>query len=392
MDIFYISESQVVLNSMHDVSAAELATSSTPNSTEISNANGSELSLDESCRFLWLDVTHEEVAANPEAWRDEVEKITGIRLYDLHLKDVINLTHPSYFDATQDYELVVFQKLALHSEAPTNTEPNSRKIPAALNKLQTLPISFLLLGTALVTVRGKNSRTIEATRQRLLAYKPKSENNNHASRLPTSPEDLMLRMLNAMVDQYLDLRQPLTNQLDRWQHALLDPRKPFNNWIALLDSRIEIRKLDHLCEEQYDALQELRDHLIDTYDGNAEHHSRAKDLLLVRINDVMEHVNRVLNHARRLEASLESSVQIHFAAMAHRTSDIMRWLTVITALFMPLTLLTGIFGMNFAKMPLLADEAGFWKVVGGMVAIVVVLVIVFIKLRYFGDRERRRLD
>jgi Mg2+ and Co2+ transporter CorA len=48
--------------------------------------------------------------------------------------------------------------------------------------------------------------------------------------------------------------------------------------------------------------------------------------------------------------------------------------------------------MNFAKMPLLADEAGFWKVVGGMVAIVVVLVIVFVKLRYFGDRERRRLD
>ena len=62
-----------------------------------------------SCRSLWLDVTHDEVAANPEAWRDEVERITGIRIYDLHLKDVINLSHPSYFYATQDYELV-FQK------------------------------------------------------------------------------------------------------------------------------------------------------------------------------------------------------------------------------------------------------------------------------------------
>lgn len=392
MDIFYISESQVVLNNAHDVPAANLATNSSAPLTTNSPKLGGDLALDESCRFLWLDVTHDEVAANPEAWRDEVERITGIRLYDLHLKDVINLSHPSYFDATQDYELIVFQKLALHSEAIPNNETNARKIPAALNKLQTLPVSFLLLGTALVTVRGKNSRTIETTRQRLLAHKPKSENNSHSSRLPTSPEDLMLRMLNAMVDQYLDLRQPLTNQLDRWQHALLDPRKPFNNWIALLDSRIEIRKLDHLCEEQYDALQELRDHLIDTYDGNAEHHSRAKDLLLVRINDVMEHVNRVLNHARRLEASLESSVQIHFAAMAHRTSDIMRWLTVITALFMPLTLLTGIFGMNFAKMPLLADDEGFWKVIGGMVAIVVVLVLVFIKLRYFGEPERRRFD
>lgn len=381
MDIFYISEHQVVQNSLHDFSQ-----------TDFLNAAASDTQLlDESCRFLWLDVTHDEVAANPEAWRDEVERITGIRIYDLHLKDVINLSHPSYFDATQDYELVVFQKLALGVESPS-TETANKKIPAALNKLNTIPVSFLLLGTALVTVRGKHSRTIEAARQRLLSHKPKGEGNGHASRLPSSPEDLMLRLLNAMVDQYLDLRQPLTNQLDRWQHALLDPRKPFNNWIALLDSRIEIRKLDHLCEEQYDALQELRDHLVDTYDGNSEHHSRAKDLLLVRINDVMEHVNRVLNHARRLEASLESSVQIHFAAMAHRTSDIMRWLTVITALFMPLTLITGVFGMNFIKMPMLADESGFWKVIGGMVAIVFVLVVIFIKLQYFGERERRRID
>lgn len=381
MDIFYISEHQVVQNSLHDFSQ-----------TDFLNAAASDTQvLDESCRFLWLDVTHDEVAANPEAWRDEVERITGIRIYDLHLKDVINLSHPSYFDATQDYELVVFQKLALGVESPS-TETANKKIPAALNKLNTIPVSFLLLGTALVTVRGKHSRTIEAARQRLLSHKPKGEGNGHASRLPSSPEDLMLRLLNAMVDQYLDLRQPLTNQLDRWQHALLDPRKPFNNWISLLDSRIEIRKLDHLCEEQYDALQELRDHLVDTYDGNSEHHSRAKDLLLVRINDVMEHVNRVLNHARRLEASLESSVQIHFAAMAHRTSDIMRWLTVITALFMPLTLITGVFGMNFVKMPMIVDESGFWKVIGGMVAIVFVLVAIFIKLQYFGERERRRTD
>ncbi|WMW81232.1 magnesium transporter CorA family protein [Undibacterium cyanobacteriorum] len=381
MDIFYISEHQVAQNSLHDFSQTDF----------LEAAAQDPQKLEDTCRFLWLDATHDEVAANPEGWRDEIERITGIRIYDLHLKDVINLHHPSYFDATQDYELVVFQKLALGAESNAS-ENTTKKIPAALNRLNTIPVSFLLLGTALVTVRGKQSRTIEAARQRLMSHRPKTEGNGHTSRLPSSPEDLMLRLLNAMVDQYLDLRQPLTNQLDRWQHALLDPRKPFNNWIALLDSRIEIRKLDHLCEEQYDALQELRDHIVDTYDGNAEHHSRAKDLLLVRINDVMEHVNRVLNHARRLEASLESSVQIHFAAMAHRTSDIMRWLTVITALFMPLTLITGIFGMNFVKMPMINDVEGFWKVIGGMAALIVVLVIAFIKLRYFGEPERRRYD
>ena len=199
----------------------------------------------------------------------------------------------------------------------------------------------------------------------------------------------MLRLLNAMVDQYLDLRQPLTNQLDRWQHALLDPRKPFNNWVALLDSRVELRKLEHLCEEQYDALQELRDHFVDTYDGSGGKQSRAKDLLLVRTNDVMEHINRVLNHTRRLEASLESSVQIHFAAVSHKTSEIMRILTVITALFMPLTLITGIFGMNFAKMPWINEDLGF-KLVLGLMGFTVVIFLLAMRLQgYLEGRGQR---
>lgn len=343
--------------------------------------------------FLWVDSTHDEVIADPEKWRARLEKITGIQLYDFHLIDVVNLSHPSYFDSTQEYELVVFRKLMLHngataagSNTANSVNTSSAATASALNKLVTIPVSFLLMGCCLVTVRSCNSRTIEQARTRLLNYKPKSDLTTHTSRLPASPADLMLRLLNSMVDQYLELRQPLTLQLDRWQHALLDPRRPFNNWLALLDSRLELRKLDNLCEEQHDALQELRDHIIDTHDVNDDASSRSKDLLLVRANDVIEHVTRVLNHARRLEATLESAVQIHFAAMAHRTSEIMRTLTVITALFMPLTLITGIFGMNFIEMSLLKDALGFWFTMGMMLVVIIVLLVYFRRKRFIEDQ------
>lgn len=220
--------------------------------------------------FLWLDATHEEVAADPEAWRDSVARGTGVRIYDPHLTDALNLKHPSYFDSTQDYEMVVFRKLALVANAdpgPEGIADNSpenraikRKVPPALSKLATQPVTFFLMDRALVTVHAAQSRTIDAARNRLLEYKYKPEGNSHGSRPPAAPKELMLRLLNAMVDQYLDLRQPLTMQIDRWQRALLNPRRPFNDWMALLDARIELRKLDHLCEEQHDALQELRDH------------------------------------------------------------------------------------------------------------------------------------
>jgi magnesium transporter len=338
--------------------------------------------------FVWLDATHEEVAANTDTWRDAVERVTGIHIYDPHLTDATNLSHPSYFDSTQDYAMLVFRKLALGANGDKRGDLNEldtdRKIPPALTKLATVPVTFLLMDKALVTVHAPSSRTIEAARARLLDTRQKRDGSTHSSRAPASPEELMLRLLNAMVDQYLELRQPLTSQIDRWQRALLNPRRPFTDWMALLDARNELHKLDHLCEGQHDAVQELRDYLVDNHDVSEK--NRTTDLLLVRVNDVMEHITRVLNHARRLESSIESAVQIHFAAMAHRTNDVMRTLTVITALFMPLTLITGVFGMNFDHLPLLKERDGFWITMGAMALVVVGMLLYFRRKRYLEDR------
>ncbi|MDY7545763.1 magnesium transporter CorA family protein [Glaciimonas sp. CA11.2] len=359
--------------------------------------------------FLWIDTTHEEVAADPEGWRDLIACATGTQIYDPHLKDAINPAHPSYFDSTQDYGMVVFRKLSLHGndngsrnidtaavaaeepDNPTTAIGSKRPLPAAFGNLTTQPITFFILENALVTVHEHHSRTISATRSRLLDYANKSNKAQHTNRLPTSPEDLMLRLLNAMVDKYLELRQPLTTQLDRWQRALLDPARPFKDWLTLLDARIELRKLESLCEEQHDAMQELRDYFVDMDDeGDGVTISRTRDLLLVRINDVMEHITRVLNHASRLESSIESAVQIHFSAVAHRTNEVMRTLTVITALFMPLTLITGIFGMNFAVMPLLQNKTGFWLTMISMVLIVVGMLAFFRRRRYLENPPSER--
>ncbi len=361
MDIFHLSEDRAVLN------------------PAILPSDG----------FLWLDATHDEVAADPEAWRSTVARISGVQLYDLHLIDIVNLKHPSYFDSTHEYALVVFRKLAFNKNGDNIIttqvpEPVSkrRKLPAAFEKLATVPVSFILMDRVLITVHAKQSRTIELARNRLLEQATRTNGTSHASRHLASPTELMLRLLNAMVDQYLELREPLTTKLDRWQRALLNPRNQFNEWITLLDARNELHRLERLCEEQHDAMQELRDHVIDS---KLEPDSRAHDLLLVRINDVMEHITRVLNHARRLESSLESAVQLHFASMSHRTSEIMRTLTVLTALFMPLTLVTGIFGMNFVEMPLLKDQAGFWLTMCGMLVIVIGLLGFFYRKRYLNE-------
>jgi magnesium transporter len=338
--------------------------------------------------FVWADALHGEVAADPELFRAQVEQLTGVRLFDLHLQDAINLHHPSYFDGTQQYDMLVFRKLAPGEAAPLDEVSRHGRV-RALQEIVTRPITFFVFDRVLVTVRNEHSKTIEQMHQRLLAERgPRPAFNGERApdkqRLPTRPDELMLRLLNMMVDRYLDLRQPLTDRLERWQRELLDPRRPFSDWQALLDARIEIRRLENLCEEQLDALQELRDGYLDDTPQ-----PQQSDAFLVRVADVIEHIRRVLTHAQRLENSIETAVQLHFSATSHRTNQIVRLLTVITAVFAPLTLLAGILGMNFDRIPLAHHPQGFYISVAGMVGIGLLLWLFFWINRYLSDGPSR---
>ena len=104
----------------------------------------------------------------------------------------------------------------------------------------------------------------------------------------------------------------------------------------------------------------------------------------MRSRDVLEHIERVVHHVRRLEQSTETAVQMHFSVQSNRTNDIMRTLTALTAVFLPLNLIAGIFGMNFEFIPLIHKADGFWWAMGAMVVIALALVLLFWRKRYLA--------
>jgi magnesium transporter len=324
--------------------------------------------------FLWLDILLDELdtGTTKEALGSAIEQASHVRVFDLHLQDAMNPQHPSYFDSTSDYSMLVFRKLS-STDAPPLAEAATDGERHALQKIATRPVTFFLFERTLVTVRRGPSRTIESIQNRLLDQRSRDvETIANGPARTARASDLMLRLLNAMVDRYLELREPLSERLDRWQQALIDPRRPFWDWAALLEARIELRRLENLCEGQYDALLEMRDAYLDETPT-----AQQSDAYLVRLNDVIEHIDRVLSHARRLESTAESAVQLHFSAATHQTNQIIRTLTVITAIFLPLALITGIFGMNFERMPLLAHQQGFWWTIGAMIALAATLLLYF---------------
>lgn len=79
-------------------------------------------------------------------------------------------------------------------------------------------------------------------------------------------------------------------------------------------------------------------------------------------------------------------MQLHFSAQSHRTNEIMRTLTALTAVFLPLNLITGFFGMNFEFMPTVHTSTGFWWVVGLMAFVLVMVLGWFWRRRYLAHR------
>jgi hypothetical protein len=91
---------------------------------------------------------------------------------------------------------------------------------------------------------------------------------------------------------------------------------------------------------------------------------------------------------RRLETSAETAVQMHFNAQGNRTNDIMRTLTALTAIFLPLNLITGFFGMNFDFLPLIHEQRGLWVAVALMLMVGIGLGVVFWRKRYLSRTSR----
>ena len=342
--------------------------------------------------FLWLGSARQEFEAGAAEVQAALQRWTGGQIVDLHVADLLNNQLPSHFDYTSWYDLMVFRRLAagagseaLFVDDAHGTASSARRALAAID---TSPVGFGIFDRVLVTVHPADCAVREFFAQRLSAMAAGADARGVA-RLPVSPPDLMLRMVNHMVDSYLELRRLLTRQLGHLQQQLLDPKSRFDDWGVLLDSRNALHLLDDICEDQRSAVQEWIDALDDWPDEATSEARRERELLRVRSRDVLEHIERVLAHVRRLEQSAETAVQMHFSALGHRTNDIMRTLTVLTAIFLPLNLITGFFGMNFDFLPLIHDSAGVWIAVLLMAGVALGLVLMFRRKRFLDRRDLR---
>lgn len=105
--------------------------------------------------------------------------------------------------------------------------------------------------------------------------------------------------------------------------------------------------------------------------------SRVEDSTAVFMKDVHDHIIHVMDTIETFRDMVAGIMDIYLSALSNRMNEIMKVLTVIATIFIPLTFITGVYGMNFKHMPELEHPYGYPAVIGFMILLGLLMFIFF---------------
>lgn len=174
-------------------------------------------------------------------------------------------------------------------------------------------------------------------------------------------------LIDRMVDRYLPLGHRVINEVDRLEHATLEGQDELARIVVLKGS---IHRMRRLIASQRDVIARLARAEFDEIPADAKPFFRD-------VHEHLAHLTETLEHERD---ELNSVFDAFHSLSAHRMNEIMKVLTLISTIMLPLTFLAGVYGMNFKHMPELEWKYGYptlWIVM----IVMSLLMIIYFRLR-----------
>lgn len=179
-------------------------------------------------------------------------------------------------------------------------------------------------------------------------------------------------ILDSLFMMYFDSIIQLEKKVEAFEEEVLK-----NNIKSFLGRFIEIRRQVLKIVRYIIPLE----HLIDIIKLN-ENKIINSDMMRY-FNNLEIKFNKLDSNITSLRESVAYLREAYEAQVANQANNIMKIFTIVSAIFLPLTLLTGIFGMNFQYMPWLNRQTGFYELMIAMIAITIALIFVFKKKKWF---------
>ncbi|MEP2776545.1 MAG: magnesium/cobalt transporter CorA [Luteolibacter sp.] len=292
--------------------------------------------MEDSAAIIWLRFTGELGEDSQQLLRDK------FGIHRLALQDATRDRHPPKLEEFADHTFLIFKTLTGES---TDT------------KVATLQ-SILFVGERFLITRS--SQPCKA-----VAKVWKAELKNPI-RFRKGPDALASRLMRLYVDGYMEILLQLETKLEELETGLLD--KVDDSVLAVVTGyKGRLKRLRRIFLYHEQMLRDLR----------MAKHKGFRPERIHELTDVYEQQERA-NSLTLLYYELASDlIDGYLSLSSHRLNQIMKVLTIVTVVFVPLGFLAGIYGMNFEYMPELHSRSGYYILLSVMASIAIVLLLSF---------------
>jgi magnesium transporter len=286
--------------------------------------------------LLWLDLDDPASSA-----LDELAARYGF--HELAVEDVRNRLQLAKIDYYDNYTFVII-----------NTTHYTDK-PC---ELVVRELDVFLGPNYVITVHNGLSLAVAEIEKRILA----NTNVKHLSR----PDQILHGVIDVVVDRYLPTLDSIGDTIDEVEDDLL-----IQPDAGLLETIFNLKRGLLMFRRAVASQRELLNVII------RDESDLIGDDMRIYFRDVYDHAVRALDLVETYRDLLTGGLDIYLTQMANRTNDIVKGLTILATIMLPLTLVTGYFGMNFDYMPLSKNQSGIWYATGGMLAITLSMLAYF---------------
>ena len=270
-------------------------------------------------------------------------------LHSLVLEDIAHADQRSKVDEFENYIYVAAQMITYDSEK---------------HQINTEQLSIILAGNTLISFQEQPGDIFDGIRERI--------HKNLGKIRRSGPDYLLYTLLDTIVDHYFTVLEKIGDDLDNFEFRLLEGKENvnINELHSLKRELIDLRK----------AIWPTRE-LVSTLTKSSVIQSNSATVLFFR--DVYDHCVRAIETLESYREMSSGLLDMYQSIMSNRMNNVMKTLTIISTIFIPLTFIVGVYGMNFIHMPELDNPYAYPTVWAVMILITIAMVIYFKKKGWF---------
>jgi magnesium transporter len=273
---------------------------------------------------------------------DEIAK--QYNLHPLTIVDILNVQQRPKIEEFDDYLFITLKKINW----------NDKKFTFSIEQ-----VSFVLGKNFVLSFQEHTTPTFDTIRERL--------RSTTMQRLRQHDADyLFYRLLDAIVDQYFVVLEGMGERIENVEERIISAPTQQNS-----RTLYKLKRQMLLLRKAIWPMREVINHLSQAEETFVTPFTR------IYLRDVYDHTVQAIDTIETFRDMLASMLDVYLSSLTNRMNEIMKVLTIISTIFIPITFIASVYGMNFVYMPELHQKLGYPTVLSVMFIVVIIMLVYF---------------